>query len=419
MKPKTKEFHMKSSRSGFLFALVLSFFFLFGQPGASLAKESSTGDPIPIGILVPYSGEMAAFGQYVYKAAMLATEEINQAGGPLNREIKLFTEDSESSVEQGIRGARKLITVNGVLAINGPVSTVVTAILQFAKENNVVVTSPYSGSTKLDRIGGQYQFRTCPSDNFDGKASAQMLWDEGFKKIAILHANDEGRTSIAEAMQSEFERIGGKVVAMVPFSGQKSMYLAELKKAFKNQPEALFLAAGQESGPTIINDWDQRGYGKHLMVTADLAIPEFFNLVQPEVAEGILGEIPISQKDTDEFIRFSKKWKQAYDSEAGGAFQANAYDAQIILALAIEAAGEASGKAIAENYRAIATPPGKKVNSFAQGVQELRKGNDINYEGASGPCDFDAYGNVSGSYACLKAVNGKWEEHRFYAAQDL
>lgn len=308
---------MKSSRSGFLFALVLSFFFLFGQPGASLAKESSTGDPIPIGILVPYSGEMAAFGQYVYKAAMLATEEINQAGGPLNREIKLFTEDSESSVEQGIRGARKLITVNGVLAINGPVSTVVTAILQFAKENNVVVTSPYSGSTKLDRIGGQYQFRTCPSDNFDGKASAQMLWDEGFKKIAILHANDEGRTSIAEAMQSEFERIGGKVVAMVPFSGQKSMYLAELKKAFKNQPEALFLAAGQESGPTIINDWDQRGYGKHLMVTADLAIPEFFNLVQPEVAEGILGEIPISQKDTDEFIRFSKKWKQAYDSEAG------------------------------------------------------------------------------------------------------
>ena len=389
--------------------------FGFQVPRAQAASD----EPIPLGVLVPYSGELAAFGQYVYKAAMLATEEINEAGGPLNRPIKIFTEDSESSVEQGIRGARKLITVNGVIAINGPVSTVVTGILNFARDNKVVVASPYSGSTKLDKLGGKYQFRTCPSDNFDGKASAQMLWDEGFKRIAILHANDEGRTSIAEAMQQEFERIGGEVVAMVSFSGQKSMYLAELKKTFKDDPEILFLAAGQESGPTIIKDWDQRGYGEDLMVTADLAIPEFFDLVPSEVAEGILGEIPISQKDTEQFKRFSKKWREKYDSEAGGAYQANTYDAQVILALAIEAAGEATGQGIAENYRKIATPPGKKVYSFAEGVEELRKGNDINYEGASGPCDFDEYGNVSGSYALLKAENGKWVQYRFYSAKNL
>jgi len=389
--------------------------FGFQVPHAQAASD----EPIPLGVLVPYSGELAAFGQYVYKAAMLATEEINEAGGPLNRQIKIFTEDSESSVEQGIRGARKLITVNGVIAINGPVSTVVTGILNFARDNKVVVASPYSGSTKLDKLGGKYQFRTCPSDNFDGKASAQMLWDEGFKRIAILHANDEGRTSIAEAMQQEFERIGGEVVSMVSFSGQKSMYLAELKKSFKDDPEILFLAAGQESGPTIIKDWDQRGYGEDLMVTADLAIPEFFDLVPAEVAEGVLGEIPISEKDTQQFKRFSKKWREKYDSEAGGAYQANTYDAQVILALAIEAAGEATGQGIAENYRKIATPPGKKVYSFAEGVEELRKGNDINYEGASGPCDFDEYGNVSGSYALLKAENGKWVQYRFYSAKNL
>jgi len=397
--------------------LVFSIHLFFG-PQVPQA-EASSEDPIPIGVLVPYSGELAAFGQYVYKAAMLATEEINEAGGPLNRQIKIYTEDSESSVEQGIRGARKLITVNGVIAINGPVSTVVTGILNFARDNKVVVASPYSGSTKLDKLGGKYQFRTCPSDNFDGKASAQMLWDEGYKRIAILHANDEGRTSIAEAMQQEFEKIGGEVVAMVPFAGQKSMYLAELKKAFKDDPEILFLAAGQESGPTIIKDWDQRGYGEDLMVTADLAIPEFFDLVPADVAEGILGEIPISEKDTHQFKRFSKKWKDKYDSEAGGAYQANTYDAQVILALAIEAAGEATGEGISENYRKIATPPGKKVYSFAEGVEELRKGNDINYEGASGPCDFDQYGNVSGSYALLKAENGKWVQYRFYSAKGL
>lgn len=416
-----QEAKMKSGKlfipTSFVCVLVFTIHLFLGLqvPKAQAASE----DPIPIGVLVPYSGELSNFGEYVYKAAMLATEEINEAGGPLDRQIKISTEDSESSVEQGIRGARKLITGNGVIAINGPTSTVVTSILNFARDNKVVVASPYAGSTKLDKEGGKYQFRTCPSDSFDGKASAQMLWDEGFKRIAILHANDEGRTSIAEAMQKEFESIGGEVVAKVSFSGQKSTYLSELKKVYKDDPEILFLAAGQESGPTIIKDWDQRGYGEDLMVTADLAIPEFFDLVPADIAQGVLAEMPISEEKTKQFKRFSQKWREKYDSEAGGAYQANTYDAQIILALAIEAAGEATGEGIAENYRKIATPPGKKVYSFAEGVEELRKGNDINYEGASGPCDFDKYGNVSGSYALLKAEDGKWDQYRFYEAKKL
>lgn len=392
---------------------------LIQAPSKAHAQNDSNVKPIPIGILVPYSGEMAAFGEYVYNAALLATEEINKCGGPLGREIKIYTEDSESSVEKGIRGARKLISVNNVIAINGPVSTVVTGILNYARSNNVVVTSPYSGSTKLDKLGGKFQFRTCPSDSYDGKASAQMLLDEGFKKISIMHANDEGRTSIAESMKKEFERLGGEVVSMVPFGGQQSTYLGPLKKTFKNDPQALFLAAGQSSGPTIIKNWNQRGYGKHLMVTADLAIPEFFDQVNPDIAEGIAAELPITKKDTQEFKRFSKKWKERYNSDAGGAYQANAYDGQIILALAIEAAGEATGQGIASHYREIATPPGKKVYSFAQGIKELRDGNEIDYEGASGPCNFDQYGNVAGSYAYLEAQDGKWERIKFYTAEEL
>lgn len=412
---------MKYLKSIISFAMYLGLFVLsvnLVTAELSFAEESQE-EPIRFGILASFSGEMAGFGKYAYNAANLATKEINEAGGPLNRKIELYREDDESSVEQGIRGCRKLITQNEVIAINGPVSDVITASMNYAKESEVVIASPYAGSTKLDKLGGKYQFRTCPSDSFDGKASAQMLMDEGYQRIAIMHVNDEGSTSVAESCEEAFKELGGEVVSKVSVSGGKSRYLSELKKAFKDDPEILFLAAGQDTGPTIIKNWNQRGYGENMMVTADLAITEFFDLVSPEVAEGFLGEMPITQKDSEEYKRFAKKWEDAYDSKASGAYQANAYDAQIILALAIEAAGEASGKAIAENYRAVASPPGKEVISFEQGIKELRKGNEINYQGASGPCDFDKYGNVMGSYALLEAKDGEWIERRFYPAEDL
>ncbi len=384
----------------------------------SEANKGVSKDVIPIGILVPYTGELGAYGEIWYNAMKMATDEMNAAGGPLGKQIKLYTEDSETSVEQGIRAARKLITANGVIAINGPTSSVITAIMDFAKENGVVVASEASGTTKLNNIGGDYQFRTCPSDDFDGMAAARILWDQGIKKVALMYENSEDRTSIGTAFKKEFVRLGGEIVAEIPFQGRQSTYQAELSRAFSKKPDALWLGAGQETGPAIIKEWYQKGYGGQLMVASDLVVPEIFELVDPKIMEGIISEVPRAKEDTPQFQRFKKMWMDTYGELAGG-FEANAYDLQIITGLAIEAAGEATGKGIAENYQKVANPPGVVVTTFEEGIKELRAGNDINYEGASGPVDFDQYGNVAGSIAALRAENGKWVEFDFYPASEF
>lgn len=88
----------------------------------------------------------------------------------------------------------------------------------------------------------------------------------------------------------------------------------------------------------------------------------------------------------------------------------------ILFALAMQAAGEATGEDINKKMADVANPSGTVVKTFAEGVAELKKGNQINYEGASGPVDFDQYGNVSGSFAGWVAKSGKWEEFKFYPA---
>ncbi|MCL5958592.1 MAG: ABC transporter substrate-binding protein, partial [Chloroflexi bacterium] len=324
-----------------------------------------------------------------------------------------------SSVEQGIRGARKLITTNGVIVIGGPISDVLLAILDFAQQNKVVVWSPAAGTTKLDQMTGSYHFRTVPSDSFDGKVAAHVLWEKGFKNIGMLFENDEGRLSISKVVKAEFEKLGGKVVVSEPFNPKQTTYSAELKGVYDNKPDAVWIGAGQESSPVLLKDWSQRGYGGQLMVASDIAVPQIFDLVGKQIMEGILTEMPSADENSAQYQRFAKKFRELYNAEPGGGFQSNSYDGMILTALAIQAAGEATGEAVANNLAKVANPPGTAVTTFADGVAELKKGNEINYEGASGPLDFDQYNNVSGSYASMIAKGGSWVQDKFYPAGAL
>ena len=409
------------------FVLLLSLFLITvtgcsgsGSSGGDKATGDKTegaasGDTINIGVLVPYTGELGAYGNYWYNGAKAAVDEMNANGGVLGKQIKIYTEDSESSVEQGIRAAQKLVKANKVIAIHGTESSVAVAIYPFAKESKVTIANPAGGSTRLDQMGPDYMFRTCPSDNFEGIVVAKMLKDAGFKSVAIMYENDESRASSAAALTKEFEKLGGKVTSVV-YAARQTSYLNELKKAFADKPDAFFLAGGQESGATIIKEWYQRGYGGQLIVTADLTVPEFFTFVSPEAVEGAWGEMPMTDTNLPEYKQFAEIYKKYIGEAPTGSYESNSYDAMIILGLAMEIAGEASGTAISEHYKDTSDPNGVVVTSFKQAVEEIKKGNKINYQGASGPCDFDKYGNVVGSYVKIIAKNGKWEQGDFYPA---
>ena len=85
-----------------------------------------------------------------------------------------------------------------------------------------------------------------------------------------------------------------------------------------------------------------------------------------------------------------------------------------------QAAEEDSGEAIAKNMRMVANPPGVVVHTIEEGKAALLLGKEINYEGASGPCDFDEYGNVAGGYAkYLFDAEGKGMLVKYYPAGSL
>ncbi len=386
-----------------------------GKENAEVKESNTSGDSIPIGILVPYTGEMGAFGVSVFDGAKTAVEEINKAGGPLGKPIKLYTEDDRSRVEDGIKGFKKLVNTNKVVAVNGPLSDSMLAVMDYARDSQVLITSPMAGSIEIDNIENPYKFRSVPSDAMDGKVVAKFLLDQGFKEIALLYQNDESKESIAKTAGEEFKKLGGKLVAEIPFNPGQTTYQAELQKVYASKPQLLFLSAGQESGSTILKNWYQQNYGGKIMLSADMAVQRIIDITGKKIMEGIWTEVSSSSTDSEWYKRYEKLHKDFAGKEPGP-FSANAYDMQVILALATEAAGKTEGKAIAENMRKVANPPGEVVHTYEEGIKLLREGKKINYEGVSGSVDFDDKGNVYGSYSILQVQDGKWQQVKYYPA---
>jgi branched-chain amino acid transport system substrate-binding protein len=292
-------------------------------------------------------------------------------------------------------------------------------VMPIAKESGVFSSSNCAGSTRLDTTLGDMGFRTAPSDDYSGRVIAQMFLDGGYKEIGMIYENDEARTSVAKVVKQSFEAKGGKVIAEVTFNPKQTTYAAELQKLASVNPKAAYLGAAVESGATLLKDASQAGYKWQWIGDADFAVPEIFNLVGKDVVEGIRVSTTAGDTSSQSWKDYVAAFNAKFKYEPTGAYVANMQDAMVIMALAMVKAGANTGAGLNQAYKDVANPPGDVVRTFAEGVAALKAGKDINYEGVTGPCDFDQYGNVSGSFQELIATNGAWVPGKQYPAGSI
>ncbi|MGE0210788.1 MAG: ABC transporter substrate-binding protein [Parvibaculaceae bacterium] len=389
------------------------------------AAHPAAAEDVNLGFMVGYTGDMGPWAPALDNAAKLAVEEINAAGGVLGNPIKLWSEDNESTVEGGVRGARKLVSVNKVNAIIGPESDVIMALKEFAKDNGIPIISTSAGTSALDRIGGagRFLYRTNASDSFIGVAAAKLMLEAlGHKEVAILVENVEGTQSTADAFIRNYEKFGGKISKKIVLSPGQATYHSELADLAGTKPKIVVLAAGQITGVNVVKQAYQRGYEWDWYATVELQNPDFVASAGAEVVKGTVSAVPGQRDDDPSWLRFSERYKAKYgEAPQTGFYQAETYDAIVLTALAMEAAKSTAGKDIDQHLTAVAAAPGEKVSTFEEGVKLLREGKDIDYSGASGTVDFNEFGNVGVPAIRLVKVNdkGEWETVQVVDSRDF
>lgn len=372
-----------------------------------------------VGVLVPLTGELGEFGKIVANAVELGVAEINAAGGTACGPIRLVVADTGGSAETGIREASKMIESEGAVAVLGPTSGVMVALVDLAKRSKTVIMSPYAGTITLNELGGDYVYRTVTSDLGDGAASGLWLKDRGYKSVAFLVQNEESTISPAQVARTTLEEAGIELTDFVVYNPGQPSYQAELISVLSHEPDAIYLAGGQESGVTVIKEATAGGFEGEWLFTADLAVPEIFDAAGANLLNG---RAYVEFADADNSSPEYQAFEALHIEKAGGdpgPFAANSFDMINLVALSLDASGQCTGEGVNSVIRGVADGGGEMVSTFAAGKAAIAAGNDINYEGASGPLVFDESGTVAGAYTIQAAEGGEWVNTKFYPASSF
>jgi len=319
------------------------------KKGYETAKPAGPVLPekIKIGSLMALSGFLGPMGQKIKLGVELAVKEINEHGGINGRPVELIMEDTGTNPTQALEAFKKLVEVDGVQVVIGPMASgEVMAIGDYANERHVVVISPSATSPEITtKFPDDYLFRTVGSDALQGKALAEIMLEKGFNKIAILVLNNAYGIGIEEKAK---EVLGDKVILTIRYDPTKMDFRTELDQIKNSGADAVLYVGYYEDGRVMFRQALEMGLDNIQWVAAEGVYGESMFEVE-EAAEfmsrAVMGTRPIAPTGIRGYQVFSEAFQKEF-GEPPSMYADTAYDATMLAALAIAYAGEYNGTKI-------------------------------------------------------------------------
>ncbi len=172
----------------------------------------------------------------------MAVAEVNQAGGINGQKVELITEDEKDSPAAAVNAVQKLINVDQVVAIVGPMTSgAMMAAAKTAEDAKVVDISPTATTPQLSGLGA-YLYRGCSRIDTQAKVLTKYVADTWKPKtVAIFFSNEPYGKGSAKFFSEEFEKLGIKVVDQESFNRGARDFKAELTKIKAADPDILFI----------------------------------------------------------------------------------------------------------------------------------------------------------------------------------
>ena len=246
---------------------------LAGCSGGSMDDSSSSsakasGDSITIGTVTTNSGTAAAYGEAEVKGFELAVSEINAKGGINGKKIELESMDDKGDATEASNAYNKLAGDNNVLAVAGPtISATTAAVAPLADQSKLVTIAPAATSDSIET--GNYLFRTCFKDSYQGEVAARFAAENlKVKKVAVLYGTGDPYSSgVGEAFAKAAEKLGLEVVDKESSSSaDDTEYSAQLQKIQASGAELLYAPYYYSvAGPYIIPQARSVGFEGYVM----------------------------------------------------------------------------------------------------------------------------------------------------------
>ena len=377
----------------------------------SVAASPVYAGEVKIGVLNALTGPIPDLSAVILESELAAAAHINANGGMWGGDtLVLASGDSGCDAKAGVDAATKIVNVEQASIIVGPLCSGATigATQAVTIPAGVVNISPSATSPAITGLDdNDLVFRVCPSDAYQGVTIAKLARSMGYSKLAATYANDDYNAGLHDVFVKAFKELGGTITGDQMHEANKASYRAELATLSSGGPEALAIFAYYNgSGITMLRQSLENGFFSKFIGGDGMIAQEVID----EIGADNLGDAVFTKGTADESSSHFKTFAGLFDRPSDP-YTAQAWDAVMIAALALESAGGATRDLIG-HVRSVANAPGVEVGpgDWAKAKALLAAGKEINYQGIAGANEFDANGDVAGIYGKSVVKDGKWSE---------
>lgn len=342
---------------------------------------------IKIGATLVLTGPDARAGESARRGIEMSTELANERGGLNGRRIRVIYEDDQGEPQKAVAAVKKLINVDNVPVIIGPMwSSPTLAVAPIAEENKVVLLTPTASNPRITDAG-DYIFRNTYSDAFEGSKTADYAYTIlKYRRLGILYINNDFGVGLKEAFSLKLMELGGIVVITDSYDPSSFDFRSQLAKFKQSSIDAIYLVGYSEVG-RILKQSKELGLNVPFISSIMFEITDVVETAGL-AAEGVVYAYISYDPDTGDSlsISFSKAYVEKYgvrpDPEA-----AFSYDAMSIILHVISEVGTNS----------------TDIKNRLYSVKD--------YHGVTGNTTFDTNGDVIKPIGFKRVINGDyvWE----------
>jgi branched-chain amino acid transport system substrate-binding protein len=231
--------------------------------------------PVPaewkVGAYLGLSGGESAFGVDTKEGIELAVEQVNKAGGPKGKPIKVLFEDDKSNPQEANNKVLQLIDRDKVIALLGEVSSARSRSGGIAaNKKKIPMITPSSTHPDITKIG-PFIFRVCFTDDVQGRFGAEFILKSlGKKKVALLYASDNLYSSgLAKEFRDELKRLGGELVMEKTFLNNETNFTTYISEITSAKPEIIYAPVYYNSMAIIARQAKAAGVAGEMFVGGD------------------------------------------------------------------------------------------------------------------------------------------------------
>ena len=342
-------------------------------------------EPIKIGVFLPMTGNVSAFGQLEWLGIKTAHQMM---GKILGREVKLILEDTKSDQTEAAHAVERLIKQHQVVGIiGGAISGSALAGGSIAERNGIPMISP-SATNLLVTQDKKYVFRACFDDSFQSQVAARqarIAMGASTAAVVVDIAQADYSVGLGNLFLKAFGEMGGKVLLTAYIQTGDRDFRSQLSEVREANPDIIYVPNYYTENALLVKQARDLGMKMPILMADGAQVPTFIE-TGGKAVEGVYltAHFNLEAVNTDLGRKYAATFKKNYDKDVD-AFSALGADAYFILIGAIKRAKSTEGA---------------KVRTALTDTK--------NFKGVTGPIKINEDGNTTKRLVINRVKNGRF-----------